>query len=327
MSGMNNRKSVILGLFILFGIAIVVVGVLTLGGQKKSFVKSVHINSVFDDVNGLSVGNNIWFNGVKVGTIKSIGFNQAADVMVEMSIEEKVMKYIASDAKVKIGSDGLIGNKIIVIYGGSAGAPRVAANGTLKVETALSTEELMGTLQENNKNLLAITSDFKAISSKLASGQGSIGKLLTDESLYNDLRTTMTGLKRASDNASHLTNDLSGFTAKLNEKGTLANELVTDTTVFASLRSTVAQINEAARKANDVVANFSKASSQLNNAKSPVGTLLYDEAAAGDLKLTLHNLQQGSAKLDENMEALQHNFLLRGFFRRKAKAEKNAAKQ
>ncbi|HTE07144.1 MAG TPA: hypothetical protein VK628_00190, partial [Flavitalea sp.] len=144
---------------------------------------------------------------------------------------------------------------------------------------------------------------------------------------YNDLRTTMTGLKRASDNASHLTNDLSGFTAKLNEKGTLANELVTDTTVFASLRSTVAQINEAARKANDVVADFSKASSQLNNAKSPVGTLLYDEAAAGDLKLTLHNLQQGSAKLDENMEALQHNFLLRGFFRRKAKAEKNAAKQ
>ncbi|HTE08828.1 MAG TPA: MlaD family protein, partial [Flavitalea sp.] len=226
---MNNRKSVILGLFILFGIAIVVVGVLTLGGQKKSFVKSVHINAVFDDVNGLSVGNNIWFNGVKVGTIKSIGFNQAADVMVEMSIEEKVMKYIASDAKVKIGSDGLIGNKIIVIYGGSAGAPRVAANGSLKVETTLSTEELMGTLQENNKNLLAITSDFKAISSKLASGQGSIGKLLTDESLYNDLRTTMTGLKRASDNASHLTNDLSGFTAKLNEKGTLANELVTDT--------------------------------------------------------------------------------------------------
>lgn len=325
MSGINKRQSVILGLFIVLGIAIIIVGVLTLGGQKKSFVKSIHVNAQFKDVNGLAVGNNIWFSGVKVGTIKSIGFNESADVVVGMSIEEKVTKFIAADSKVKIGSDGLIGNKILVITPGSPSSPRITANSTLKVETALSTEELMGTLQDNNKNLLAITSDFKAISQRLASGQGSIGKLLTDESLYTDIRSTMNGLKKASANANSLTNDLSGFTARLNEKGTLANELVNDTTVFASLKSTLAQINAAAAQANAVVSGLTKASAQLNDAKSPVGTLLYDQNAANDLKETLHNLQLGSAKLDENMEALQHNFLLRGFFRRKAKAEAKAA--
>jgi len=323
MSGINNRKSVIVGIFVFIGIAIIVAGILTLGGQKKTFVKAMHINAVFDDVNGLAVGNNVWFSGVKIGTIKNISFDQDANVQVQMSIEEKVRKYIHQDAMVKISSDGFIGNKIVVIYGGTATSPQVVENSRLVVGKALNPEEMLSTLQDNNKNLLAITSDFKTISEKMALGKGSVGKLLNDETLFNDLHSAMVGLKQATAQANDIARDLSAYTSKFGDKGTLANDLVTDTVIFSSLRNTVARINTVSAKADAVVDNLSKASSQLNNSGSPLGALLNDEAASKDLKATLKNLHAGTEKLDENMEALQHNFLLRGFFRKKARQAKN----
>ena len=83
-------------------------------------------------------------------------------------------------------------------------------------------------------------------------------------------------------------------------------------------------MNDAAVKANGIVDNLSHVSTQFSNTKTPIGALLNDENAANDLKTTLKNLSSGTEKLDENMEALQHNFLLRGFFRKKAKAEAKA---
>ena len=239
MSTDNKRKGVIVGLFVFFGILIIVVAVLTLGGQKKTFVKAMHVRAQFKDVNGLAVGNNIWFSGVKIGTIKSINFAPDASVVVVLNIEEKVKQYIHQDSKAKIGSDGLIGNKIVVIYGGTANSPEVQENSLLAVESALDPEQIMTTLQANNKNLLAITSDFKTISANLSAGKGSVGKLLNDDAVYNELTTAMTSLKNATVHANAISNDLAGYTAKLKTKGSLADDLVSDTVLFSSLRSTV----------------------------------------------------------------------------------------
>jgi len=323
MSTGNNRKGVIVGLFIFFGIAILVAGVLTLGGQKKSFVNAVKVRAVFKDVNGLTVGNNVWFSGVKVGTIRHIEFDPQANVVVQMNVEEKVRKFIASDSKVKIGSDGLIGNKIIVIFGGTPGGEPIQDNATLAVETGLSQEEMLATLQSNNENLLAITADFKVLTSRIVSGQGSVGKLLADETLFNDLQSTMASLKKAGLNANAVTRDLSAYTARLTEKGTLAGDLISDTVIFSRLRSTVDQINTAAAQSNAIVQEVANAAKQLNSPATPAGALLHDQGVANDLKATLKNLETASEKLDENMEALQHNFLFRGYFRKKAKQERN----
>jgi len=321
MSTENKKKGVIVGLFVFFGLVIIIAAVLTLGAQKKTFVTAIHLRAVFKDVNGLAIGNNVWFSGVKIGTIKSINFAPDASIVVLMNIEEKVKQYIHQDSKAKIGSDGLIGNKIVVIYGGTAGSPQVQEDSKLTAEGGLDPEQIMTTLQANNKNLLEITGNFKVITERLSSGKGSVGKLLTDESVYNDLNAAMMSLKSATLHANTISKDLSAYTERLKTKGSLADDLVSDTILFSRLRATVSQMNTVAGKANDIVENLSQASSQINNSKTPVGTLLHDEHAANDLKATLKNLSSGSAKLDENMEALQHNFLFRGFFRRKAKLE------
>ena len=316
-----NKRAVTVGLFIFIALAIFIAGVLALGGQNNTFTKTIAIRAVFDDVSGLQQGNNVWLSGVKVGIVKKISFVDQSKVEVIMNIERKEQQYIRKDAKAKIGSEGLIGNKIIVLYGGTPQAPAIEAGTQLAVETATSMDEMMSTLQENNKNLLAITSDFKQVSSGIASGQGTIGKLLKDETIGNDIEAALRTLKSTSVKADALTSNLANYTSKLQSKGSLTNDLITDTVIFSKLRSTVNQIEQVSRSANEIIADLNNTSQQLKSTNTPIGILLNDRETAADLKLTLRNLQSGTEKLDENMEALQHNFLLRGFFRKKAKAE------
>lgn len=332
MKSTSNKRAIIVGIFVFIGLAILIVTILTLGSQRKTFASSITIKSLFDDVNGLQKGNNVWYSGVKVGTIKKVLLTGNGNVEVDMSIEEHSRQFIRKDAKAKISSDGLIGNKIIVIYGGTLQTPEVENGDILGVQKLLSTDEMMSTLSKNNDNLLEITNGFKIISKKIVDGQGTVGKLLSNETLANDLESTMLTLKRASVSMANVSTNLSAYTSKLQSKGSLTNDLVSDTVIFSKLRSTVTQLQEVAKTSDSVINNLKTTSAGLNkgvnnlndglsNNKTPIGMLLHDEQAASSLKLTLKNLQTGTKKLDEDLEALQHNFLLRGFFKKKAKRE------
>ncbi len=327
MSTEKNKRAIKVGIFITAGIAILIVGVFTLGGQQRSFVKSETISAVFEDVNGLQKGNNIWFSGVKIGTVNKISFDAASHVKVTMHIEEKALAFIRKDSKAKISSDGLIGNKIIVIYGGSTGAGQVEKDDNLMVEKFLSTEDLMSTLQMNNQNLVDITSDFKLISKRLAAGEGTVGSLLNDASLYKSLEKTMANLQMAAGNSQKLTEGMANYTAKLNTPGSLASGLVDDTTIMSSLRTAARQLNQAAISANTITENLKATTGDLNSKNNAVGVFLRDEQVASDLKSAIKNLNSSSIKLDEDLEALQHNFLLRGFFRKRAKQEQKEKEQ
>ncbi len=321
MSTADNKRSIIVGIFIFLGIIIFVTAVFTLAGKQKKFVKSITLKAVFDDVAGLKNGNNIWFSGVKVGTVKSIDFYGDSKVLITMKVEEEAQKYIHKDAKAKISSEGLIGNKIIVITPGSSKMPTINDGETIHTENALSTDQVMETLQENNKNLLVITKNFKQLSDKIRNGKGTVGAVLTDSILADNFRSIVVNLNTASKNAVHLSGTLNNFTARLNRKGTLVNELTTDTSVFSGLKASVAKLKEATTSATDMVKNFEQTSQKLSSEKNAVGVLLNDEEAGANLKSTLKNLETSTQKLDDNMEALQHNFLLRGFFRKKAREE------
>jgi phospholipid/cholesterol/gamma-HCH transport system substrate-binding protein len=149
---------------------------------------------------------------------------------------------------------------------------------------------------------------------------------MTDETLVNNLDAATVTLKTAASNLNMLSSNVASYTSKLSSKGTLANDLVTDTTIFNKLRLTVQQLQQVAETSQGIVDNLKVSTNSfnegINNKNAPVGMLLHDEQAASDIKITLRNLQSGTKKMDEDLEALQHNFLLRGFFRKKAKNEK-----
>jgi phospholipid/cholesterol/gamma-HCH transport system substrate-binding protein len=322
----ENRRAIIVGIFLALGLIVFILGVFTLGGQSKSFSKNIHINAVFDDVAGLKTGNNVWFSGVKVGTISTIRFTGPSQVAVKMTVDESSRQYIHDNAQVHIGSDGLIGNKIIVIDGGSPQAPIIREGDILQSAKIVSTDDIIKVVQQNNENLLAITSDFKLLSHKILQGKGTVGTLLADSLMGVQLKESMHNLQIATQSAAVMANNLTKFSGKLSTKGGLADKLFTDTVTFNRIQGAVAQLKSAADNANVLTQNLNKASNKLNSNDNVLGVLLNDKASAVKVQNSINMLQQSSVKLNDDLEAAQHNFLLKHFFKEKAKAKADSLK-
>jgi phospholipid/cholesterol/gamma-HCH transport system substrate-binding protein len=326
MDATENRKAIIVGIFLALGLIVFILGVFTLGGQQKSFVKNIKISSVFSDVAGLKKGNNVWFSGVKVGTISDVKFIGPSKVQVFMNIDQATQQYIHRNAGAKVSSDGLIGNKIIVIDGGSPQAPEIQDGDVLQAEKMLSTDDMLKTLQDNNQNLLAITTDFKVLSHKILEGKGTVGALMADSTMAMQLRAAMHNLQAATQSAATMAVQLNNFSAKMNTKGGFADKLLTDTATFNKISQSVAQLQKTAANASTLTENLTRASNKLNTTDNALGVLLNDPKGATQVQTTLNYLQQSSVKLNDDLEAVQHNFLLRGFFKKKAKAKADSLK-
>ena len=234
-----NKRAVIVGVFVFTGLVFLLAGILIVGNLRETFKRKMEVVSLFEDVAGLQKGNNIWLSGVKIGTVDKLNFYGKSQVEVRMSIDTKAQQFIPKDSKVKISNDGLIGNKILIIYGGTEKSLVVQDGDTLGVEKTFTSEDMINTLQENNKNLLAITTDFKTINKKIALGEGTIGKLLSDTSVYTNINAATKSLQAATIKAQQLIGSLATFSSNLNKKGSLANELTTDTVVFKSVKASV----------------------------------------------------------------------------------------
>ena len=317
MNESSNKRIVIVGFFVFIGLSFLIAGILVVGNLHKTFAEKLEVVAVFDDVAGLQKGNNVWLSGVKVGTISNLTFNGKSKVKVSILIDMDVRQYVPNDSKVKISSDGFIGNKILVIFGGSEGAKGVQNGDTLVVEKTFSSEEMLNTLRKSNDNVFAITTDFKAISKKIVSGEGTVGKLLNDDSVFANLNKVTTTLQTATLEAEQVMRSLKAFSSNLNKEGTLANELATDTVVFNTMKASVLQLQQITNTALAFISNLNQ---KANDSKTSLGVLLNDEESGAHLKETIKNLESSSKKLNEDLEALQHNALLKKYFKNKAKA-------
>jgi phospholipid/cholesterol/gamma-HCH transport system substrate-binding protein len=327
MDTKDNKRAIWVGLFLGLGLIVFIIGIFTLGGQQKTFSKSIHISSVFDDVQGLKSGNNVWFSGVKIGTISSIRFVGAAQVDVRMKIDAANQQYIHRNANARISSDGLIGNKIIVIDGGSPQAPAVQDGDVLQAAKLVSTDDMLKTLQQNNQNLLSITGDFKLLSRKILQGKGTVGTLLADSLMGVQLRAAMSNLAATTASAARMSAQLENFSKKVNTKGGLADKLFTDTVTFSKMGASVTQMQQAATKANEFADNLTQASNKLKSTDNAIGVLINDPKAAAQMQGTINNLQKGSALLNEDLRAIQSNFFFKGFFKDQAKAKADSIKK
>ena len=229
------KRNVLVGIFVLLGLAILAGGILAVGNIHSTFVRKITVTTSFPDVNGLQPGNNVWFSGLKVGTVSKLEFVGESQVRVSLKIDEATQRFVHKDAMAKLSSDGLIGNKIVVITSGTPGTPNIEDGDTLRTVQEPSTDDMMVLLQESNQDLKSITSDLKAISSRIASGEGTLGRLLYDDAMAESLSTTTASLAEASQNADKTAAALSNYTSTLNEPGNLLHDLAHDNTVYPSL--------------------------------------------------------------------------------------------
>lgn len=321
MSTSEKKRSITVGLFVLLGLVILVAGILVLGTQQNKFSKNLVVTTYFHDVKGLKVGNNVWFSGVKVGIIKNISFESVENVKVIMHIEEKSSDYIRKNAIATLGSDGLIGNAIISLVGGTSEVPAIESDDVLKSGSSGGMDAMMATLQVNNENLVEITRNFASLSQQMVDGKGTVGALLTDDAIATNLKQSVVSLNKVMTDANKAVTNLVTLSNKLNSDQGLIHDLTTDTEVFASLRESAAQLQGVTQTANALMSNLNQTTERLNAKDNAIGVLTNDPATANEIKQIITNLNMGSQKLDQNMEALQSNFLLRGFFKKKAKEQ------
>ncbi|HVX51202.1 MAG TPA: MlaD family protein [Chitinophagaceae bacterium] len=320
------NHSVLVGVFITAGLIIFALAVFILGNQQKAFAKAFTVKAIFQDVNGLQAGNNVWLYGVKVGTVKKVEFSGEQKVEVTLSVEKEAITRLHKDATAKISSDGLIGNKIIVLTGGSPKAADIQDGDYINIAVTPGTDEMLAMLQQNNRNLLAITTNIKDLTTRLVKGEGSLGQLLKDTTMAGDVKSAIAHFKNVATRSEAAVASVQHFAEQLHTPGTLADELVTDTTVFNTVKTSVANLQNATlslqnamQKVNIIADSLQKAGNAFTDTKKPVGMILNDEQVAQDLRLMIDNLEASSQKLNDDLEALQHNFLLRGFFRKREK--------
>jgi phospholipid/cholesterol/gamma-HCH transport system substrate-binding protein len=313
-----------LGLFVIIGLSLFVLTIYFIGSKQQMFGKTEPLTAVFDNVSGLQLGNNVRYSGINVGTVRGIEIVNDSTINVEMEIDRTVFPHIKKNAVATIGSDGLVGSVIINIIPGKGEALPVQPGDIIKSNNRIRTDDMLSTLNVTNENAAQLTADLLKITNDINKGKGTIGVLLRDSAMANDLKATIHNLKITSEKTSQTMDNLNRQIAGLDHKDNVIGVLK-DTVVGNKIRHIVTNLDSSSQEITKVVANLNTTISNAKDGKGAINYLSNNPKLVKQIDSTMTNINQASQKLNENLEALKSNFLFRGYFKKQEKAKKKAA--
>ncbi len=194
----TEKFKVRLGLFVAGGLVLFVFAIFIIGKQKNLFNPVYTLNSTFHNVSGLQVGNNIRFSGINIGTVDNITIINDSTVKVAMTIKKEVKQFIKSDSEVAIGSEGLIGDRLLIITQGSTNATLATEGQQLASKEPVETDAIISSLQVTAGNAEVISYQLADIMTKINGGEGTLGRLIQDTTIAENLNQTIVNLKKSS---------------------------------------------------------------------------------------------------------------------------------
>lgn len=291
-----KRRSVPLfriGLFVVIGFAVLLVFIFAIGSQEKMFNRKTEIYAKFKTVSGLKSGAQVQYSGIAVGSVTDIELPKAPtdSVRVTMKIVNDALHLIRANSLATISTEGIIGDKIILIEDGPGPAAAIGEGELVQGKSPKDYTQAIDTLEEAVKNVNRIASEASLILQGLRNGEGSVGKLLTDEALYLDIQ-----------------------------------RLAVDSR--ATMLAARAQIDKVGHEVAILSTDVQEIVGGIKRGEGSVGKLLHDEELYNDLRATSDNIRVssydmrdalakvslGGGKFAEVMEALKHNFLVKGYF-------------
>ena len=194
----TQKFKIRLGLFVAGGLTLFVLAIFIIGKQKNLFNPVFKLTSSFHNVSGLQIGNNVRFSGINVGTVDNIIIINDSTVRTDLLIREEIRQFIKTDCRISIGSEGVIGDKLITISQGSADAPLVKEGQRLQSSEPVETDAIIASLRVTAANAEVITQQLAEIMIKVNSGKGTLGRLIQDKTLADNLNKTIVNLKQGS---------------------------------------------------------------------------------------------------------------------------------
>jgi len=198
MDTQTTKFKVRLGLFIAGGIILFVIVIFIIGKQKNLFNPVYKLTTNFNNVSGLQVGNNIRFSGINVGTVDNIKIINDSTVQVDMLIRKSVQQFIKADCEAAIGSAGIIGDRILVITQGSYDSPLAKDGQQIASKEPVEPDAIMASLQVTADNAAVVSDQLAEIMIKINTGNGTLGRLIQDSTIANNIDQTILNLRKSS---------------------------------------------------------------------------------------------------------------------------------
>lgn len=324
----NSTK---LGAFVLGGLLFLVLLLYMIGKNRNLFGDTYVLKARFDNIQGLVAGNNIRFAGIETGTVKTIRIINDTAIEVTMIIDKKMRSIIRKNAIVSIGTEGLVGNKVVNIVPARLPAPLAEEGDILASKKAVNTEEMLQTLYKTNNDINSIASGLKTTVQRFNSSSA-LWNLLTDKSIPLELRASVANIRLATGKASKMAGDLSSIIGDVKSGKGSVGALLTDTSFAKNLNEAILKIKSVGDEADSLAGEINKIvaglEQDINAGKGPANALLKDSMIVAKLNASLDNIKNGTDGFNQNMEALKHNFLFRGYFKKleKQKKKEEAAK-
>ncbi|MGR6087587.1 MAG: MlaD family protein [Arcticibacter sp.] len=317
----NTPGNIRLGLFVTIGTLVLVIALYLIGSNQSMFGSTIRISAQFYNVNGLMQGNNVRYAGIDIGTVDKIKIENDSSVTVYMLIEKKHSQYIKKNALAAVGTDGLMGNKLVNINPGSGVSEPVVDGDMIASLKPVETDEMIRTLNATNENLEAITGDLRSFTSRINTDKGLL-RLIEDSVAVDNIRMALQSIREASENANRITIQINNLTESINRGEGLAGTLIKDNKTAEGLKNTVANLEQISDSLDQVVAGLNRFAAGVNNPQGLVYAVSNDSAMAGEIKDGVHNLKQSTELLNENLKAMRKSFLFRKYFKEQQKKSK-----
>jgi phospholipid/cholesterol/gamma-HCH transport system substrate-binding protein len=308
----NNTK---LGFFVLVGLLFLILLLYMIGRNRSLFGSNYLLKTRFENVNGLIPGNNVRYAGIQAGTVKKLEILNDTTVEVTMIIDTEMEQIIRKDAITAIGTDGLVGNKVVNIVPGNLNASLAKNGDLLKSKKPIDTEKILNTLSTTNNDVSIIVSGLKTTVERI-NNSSVIWDLLSDDQLPNDIKKSTRNIQLATLKAAAISNEFQLILNDLRNGNGSLGMLLNDTVLVSNLNKSSHNLNLVSLQLHTVVSDLQK---DINSGKGPVNSLLKDTLMVKKLNTSLDNIQLGTDGFNQSMEALKNSFLLRGYFKRREK--------
>ena len=313
----GNKNNIKLGGFVLAGIVLLMGTLYFIGKNQNSWASGLEVRVRFSDLNGLIEGDNVLYAGMPAGSVERTYILNDTTIEVKLLINKKTSPYISRSAIASIGSDGLIGDKVINIRPGNGTVSPIRDGDLLLSQEAFRIDKVLPKMAGIGDNVAVLTETLKHIVTGLDSSQ--LLALLEDKQTAGRLRQSLDNLDRTTSNAALASNDVRSLTAGIRDGKGSVGKLLRDTQIVNNLIA----LSRNMKNATDTISYLTtQLNYKLDHSKGPINFMLTDTAAANNLRTMLVNVRTGTDNFNQITEALKHNFLLRGYFDRKEKERK-----
>jgi phospholipid/cholesterol/gamma-HCH transport system substrate-binding protein len=316
---------VVVGIFVTAAVALFGVALFLIGNQHKAFHHHIVFYTGFQNVDGLPKGAKVRVDGMDAGEVLTIQIpsSPAQKFRLKMNVDDQLHGLIREDSLVTVETEGIVGDKFLLIHHGTERAPLAPAESTLQSKEPLDLTKLVeqaqgimtqagttlnglqGTMNDVTRHLDTTldtaTGTMKNVNSvvlDVRNGKGAAGLLLEDKATAADVKQSIANVRAT--------------TETLNATSTRVDNILSD----VQSRQLIPKMDDTLIAAKSASQNLDQTSQQINTTlKSAFGQDQYGEDAGANLQQSLTNINQATGNLTDDTEALKHEFFFKGFFK------------